>query len=97
MSRVITAVYEKGALHPLTPLGLHEHQRVHVQIVPEDPRNTVEQVMEWLIRIGRVSPPPCVEDAAPYSEHERAQLAQAIGKKTSAPLSATILEERGEW
>ncbi len=97
MSQVITAVYEHGVLHPLTPLGLHEHQRVHVQIVPEEPQETVEHVLEWLTRIGRVSSPRHAGDTAPCSDTERAQLAQALGKTASTPLSTTIIEERGEW
>ncbi len=96
MSHVITAVYEHGALHPLTPLGLHEHQRVHVQIVPEEHQDTIEHVLEWLTRIGRVSPPQR-GGGAPCSDPERAQLAQALGKATSVPLSAAILDERGAW
>lgn len=30
MSKVITAIYEKGLLHPLAPLKLQEHQRVRM-------------------------------------------------------------------
>ena len=36
MSEIITAVYERGALRPLTPLKLREHQRVRIQVVAED-------------------------------------------------------------
>jgi predicted DNA-binding antitoxin AbrB/MazE fold protein len=97
MSQVITAVYEHGVLNPLTPLGLHEHQRVHVQIVPEARQDTIEHVLEWLTRIGRISPPQHAEDAAPCSDTERAQLAQALGKAISEPLSTAILDERGTW
>ena len=46
MSHVITAIYEHGVLHPLTPPGLREHQRVHVQIVPEERQDTIEHVLE---------------------------------------------------
>jgi predicted DNA-binding antitoxin AbrB/MazE fold protein len=97
MSQVITAVYEHGVLNPLTPLGLHEHQRVHVQIVPEAQQDTIEHVLEWLTRIGRISPPQHSGDTAPCSETERAQLAHALGDAVSKPLSATILDERGAW
>ncbi len=97
MSHVITAVYEHGALHPLTPLGLHEHQRVHVQIVSEEHQETIEHVLEWLVRIGRVSPPQHIDSTAPCSDTERAQLAQALGEVTLTPLSETILDERGAW
>jgi predicted DNA-binding antitoxin AbrB/MazE fold protein len=97
MSHVITAVYEHGVLHPLTPLGLHEHQRVHVQIVPEAHQDTIEHVLEWLTRIGKVSPPQHPGDTAPCSDTERAQLAQTLGEAMSKPLSETILDERGAW
>lgn len=69
-----------GVLHPLTPLGLHEHQRVHVQIVPEAHQETIEQVLGWLAQIGRISLPHPTEDTAPCSDAERAQLAQDLGR-----------------
>ena len=97
MSHVITAIYEHGVLNPLTPLGLHEHQRVHVQIIPEEHQDTIEHVLEWLTRIGRVSPPQHPGSTAPCTDTERAQLAHALGKVTSKPLSEGILDERGEW
>ena len=97
MSHIISAVYEHGVLHPLTALKLQEHQRILMQILPEYPQETVEHVLEWLIRIGRLSPPQPAEDIAPCSENERIQLAQTLGEATTVTLSTFILEERGEW
>ena len=97
MSHVITAVYEHGALHPVTPLNLQEHQRVQVHIIQEDSQETIEQILEWLTRIGRLSPPQYSEAIAPVSETERAKLAQTLGEAISTPLSHVILDERGEW
>lgn len=45
MSKRVEAVYENGALRPLEPLGLREHQRVSV-VVSEKP--VVPSEEEWL-------------------------------------------------
>jgi predicted DNA-binding antitoxin AbrB/MazE fold protein len=37
MAETIPAVYENGVFHPLQPLGLQEHQRVYLLVIPEDP------------------------------------------------------------
>ena len=37
MIETIPAVYEKGVLRPLLPLGLQESQRVYLLVIPEDP------------------------------------------------------------
>lgn len=96
MSQVITAIYEHGVLQPLTPLNLQEHQRVHVQIVPEQPQETIEQILQWLSSIGRLSPPCQQMQEAPVSETERIQLSHILGKAARRPLSECILEDRGE-
>jgi len=97
MSQVITAVYEHGVLHPLTPLHLQEHQRVNVQIIPEQPQETVEQILQWLSSIGRLTPPCQQTQEAPASETDRVQLSHILGKATRKPLSELIIEERDEW
>jgi predicted DNA-binding antitoxin AbrB/MazE fold protein len=33
MAEIVTAVYEKGLLRPLSPLKLNEHQTVRIQIL----------------------------------------------------------------
>jgi len=96
MSQVITAVYEHGALHPVAPLNLPEHQRVQIQIVREESQKTIEQTLEWLTSIGRISPPQRNNDKPPCSDEERAELAHELGKAVSTPLSQTILDDRGE-
>ena len=96
MSHIITAIYEHGVLHPLTPLDLQEHQRVNVEIVPEQPQETVEHILQWLSSIGRLTSPCQQTQEPPVSETERVQLARILGEATQKPLSEVILEERGE-
>lgn len=96
MSQVITAIYEHGVLQPLMPLNLEEHQRVQVQILPETPRDKIEQVIQFLVRSGVLTPPRGQRDAAPVSETERRKLSEILGQATSKPLSEMIIEERGE-
>ncbi len=97
MSHVITAIYEHGVLHPLTPLNLQEHQKVNVQIIPEQPQETIEQTLQWLSGIGRITPPSKQGQEIPVSESDRIQLSRILGEATKKPLSEIIIEERGEW
>jgi len=46
MSKVITAIYEQGVLHPLAPLKLQEHQRVQLHVLPELTRDTPEHIIQ---------------------------------------------------
>ncbi|MBS1252396.1 MAG: hypothetical protein MAG451_01435 [Anaerolineales bacterium] len=105
MADTVTVVYEKGMLRPLEPVNLQEHQRVRIQIVPEEtepseePTDATEQLIQRLVAAGlmhsqpkRVSPPP-----DPVSEEERRRLADFIGRAPGKPLSEIIIEERGEW
>lgn len=102
MSHSIPAVYERGAFHPLTPLGLREHQRVRIHIIAENPQDTIDNVMEWLMQTGKISlpgqtdPGQC-EAIAPCSDAERIALAKALGKTHAEPLSTVILDDRGAW
>jgi predicted DNA-binding antitoxin AbrB/MazE fold protein len=96
MSQVITAIYEHGVLHPVTPLRLKEHQRVKVQIVPDSPQETVNDVLQWLTSIGRLTPPYPPKGKAPVAETKRAQLSHILGEAAQKPLSEIILEDRDE-
>lgn len=96
MQQVITAIYEHGVLQPVKPLHLQEHQRVTVQIVPDSPQETVEHIVEWLVSVGRLTPPRKQPLDAPLAEAERLQLAHLLGNATEKPLSEVILDERGE-
>ena len=96
MSKVITAIYGQGLLHPLTPLKLQEHQRVQIQVLPEITLDKTEQVIQFLEQIGVLTLPRKPEQGAPVSEAERQKLARKLGEATSQPLSEIIIEERGE-
>lgn len=96
MSDVVAVVYEQGALHPLSPLRLHEHQRVHVQILPEPPSETIEQIVRWLSETGRLTLPHQSAQEPPVSETKRIQLSRILGQTAQRPLSELILADRGE-
>lgn len=96
---VITAVYEKGLLRPLTPLHLAEHQTIYLQIVPEETRTEAEEVLHILAEAGLTLPPgePRVRPPEPLSEEERRELADRLGRLPGKPLSEIIIEDRGPW
>lgn len=96
MPQVITAIYEHGVLHPVKPLHLKERQQVTVQIDPAPSQKTVEQVLQWLISIGRLTAPQKLSSEVPASETERLELARRLGEAAGTLLSEVILEERGE-
>lgn len=96
MPKVIKAIYEKGLLHPLAPLKLQEHQRVRIQVLPENTLDKTEQVIRFLGQIEALTPPRKSAQGAPVSEVERRKLARKLGEAMSKPLSQIIIEERGE-
>jgi predicted DNA-binding antitoxin AbrB/MazE fold protein len=99
MSEIVTAVYENGVLRPTEPLKLREHQRVLLQVLPEDSDEDVRQLIQHLVAAGLMrspitpsgSPPP-----DPVTEEERRRLADKMGRAPGKPLSDIILEERGK-
>ena len=97
MTEVVTAVYEKDILRPLSPLKLNEHQTVRIQILPEQPVNDVDEIIQRLITDGLLTSPPGHSEVEPMSEIERRELGEALGKAPGTPLSEIIIEERGEW
>ncbi|HQE93314.1 MAG TPA: antitoxin family protein [Anaerolineae bacterium] len=101
MGETITAVYERGALRPLTPLKLREHQRVRIQVVAEnasEEEDEREQVINILVKAGLVQPKPRGPvPPDPVSAEERQRLAELLGSAPGKPLSEIVIEERGEW
>ncbi len=100
MGEMITAVYERGALRPLTPLKLREHQQVRIQVMTEDAseESEREQVINILVAAGLVqSKPKGPVPPDPVSEEERQRLAELLGSAPGKPLSEIVIEERGEW
>ncbi|PKO24045.1 MAG: hypothetical protein CVU38_00740 [Chloroflexi bacterium HGW-Chloroflexi-1] len=95
MSEVLTAVYERGVLRPLGPVGLCERQTVRLQILPEEPIDEAEQVIRMLVRTELLTPPAGRSALEPISEAERREAADALGRVAGKPLSEIIIEERG--
>jgi predicted DNA-binding antitoxin AbrB/MazE fold protein len=96
MTEIVTAVYENGLLRPLSPLKLHEHQTVRLQLLPDKSIDEEEEAIRYLIATGILTPPPGHSDVQPLSEEERLKLAETLGKSPGKPLSEVIIEERGE-
>ena len=98
MSQIITAIYEQGLPHPAVPLSLQEHESVRILMLPEKPVDKAEQIIDFLVQIGMLTPPKkqARTTAAPVSESERYRLSRTMGKAMSKPLSEIIIEERGE-
>ncbi len=94
---VVTAIYENGLLRPLTPLNLRERQSVRLQVLPEEPADEVDRIINDMVAAGLMTPPPGHSDVDPVSEEERRELAEILGKAPGKPLSEIIIEERGEW
>jgi len=65
------------------------------QEIQEESHKTIEQTLEWLASIGRISPPQQNADSPPCSDEERVRLAQDLAQAVSTPLSQIILDERG--
>jgi predicted DNA-binding antitoxin AbrB/MazE fold protein len=98
MAEVITAIYEKGVLRPLHPLNLREQQRVYLQVLPVEPVDEAEEVIQLLVAAGLMTPPKRgTPPPDPISEEERRELADILGKAPGKPLSEIVIEDRGEW
>jgi predicted DNA-binding antitoxin AbrB/MazE fold protein len=52
MVEIVTVVYEKGLLRPLSPMKLNEHQTVRIQILPEKPVDEGDEIIQRLIADG---------------------------------------------
>jgi len=52
MPRLISAIYEGGIFKPLQHIDLHDHQRVKLQIMPEDETSLVESQKDALSKIA---------------------------------------------
>ena len=93
---IITAVYENNVLRPLHPLKLKEHEKVRIQILPDEPAIEREQeILKSLVKAGHLTPPPGNTKIDPLSKKERRELADRMGRALGKPLSEIIIEERG--
>lgn len=101
MGEVITAVYEKGALYPLTPLKLREHQRVRVQVMPESApeEETARARVERILSAAGMlqAPPQEATPLAPVSEEARQALAERLGRAPGKTAAEMVIEDRGAW
>jgi predicted DNA-binding antitoxin AbrB/MazE fold protein len=100
MGEMITAVYERGTLRPLTPLKLREHQRVRIQVLTEnvsEEEDEREQVINILVEAGLVQPKPKgAVPPDPLSYKERQALADRLGSAPGKTTSEMVIEDRGE-
>ena len=97
MPEIITAIYENGVLHPLSPLPLQEHQTVRIQVLPEDSAAELERITQSLATAGLITPPPCRSDVEPVSEDAWRELTEKLKAIPGKPLCEILIEERGEW
>ena len=95
---MITAVYEKGLLRPLTPLNLTDRQTVRLQMLPADAPIEDEgaAAVRVLVAAGLMRPRPEAAPPAPMSDVERRELAHRLGQAPGKPLSEIVIEDRGE-
>ena len=85
-------------LRPLSPLDLHEHQTVRIQVLADEPEgDSGQEAIRILVAAGLMRRP---ERAAtppdPVPEKERRALAERLGRAPGKLLSEIIIEDRGE-
>jgi predicted DNA-binding antitoxin AbrB/MazE fold protein len=91
MLETITAIYRNGALHPLHPLNLQDHQTVQLQLVDSAPLSLLDQLQaSGLVTIAIPTPENAISD------QELEAFVQTL-PTTTIPTSQTIIEERGPW
>ena len=87
MTRQIDAIYEKGALHPVEPLPLAEHQRVTLivsEIVPAKERSHLD--LDYIERAKR--------EVAKMSRIPTLQEVQQRLSKISGTMAQDVVAER---
>jgi predicted DNA-binding antitoxin AbrB/MazE fold protein len=91
MLEPITAIYRNGALHPLHPLNLQDHQTVQIQLLDSSTPSLLDQLRDsGLVTIA--TPPH--ENA--ISDQELESFVKAL-PTTPIPTSQNIIEERDAW
>lgn len=96
MSQSILAVYEHGLLRPLEPLTLPESHKVRIQIIPEPVVDKADQVMQFLVEVGLLTPPSRSSKPQLISKAERRKLADALAQGAKHTLSEIVIEDRGQ-
>ena len=95
MDSTLTAIYENGVLRPLQPVPLRERQKVRIQLLPDDPDDAVDRVLQTLLASGTLTAPSGHSDVKPMTDAKRRELADRLGNVPGKPLSEIIIEERG--
>lgn len=54
MSKLITAIYEDGIFKPLQDINLRDHQRVKLEIIPEEETSLIESQKKALLEIAGI-------------------------------------------
>ncbi len=98
MSQIVTAVYEEGVLRPLHPVNLRDHQKVRLQVLPNDlEENEAPMAVRILVEAGLMRPPKQgIPPPDPVSGEERLALARRISQAPGKSLSDIVIEDRGE-
>jgi predicted DNA-binding antitoxin AbrB/MazE fold protein len=98
MNAIITAVYEKGLLRPLSPLNLSERQTVRLQVLPAEnlAQDEGAEAVRALVAAGLMRPRSTSIPPSPMSEDDRHELAVRLSQSPGKSLSEIILEDRGE-
>lgn len=97
MPQSIMAVYEHGLLRPLEPLSLPESLKVRIQIVPEPAVDKADEVIQFLVKMGILTPPSNPSQPSSISKTERRKLADTLAKNATQTLSEIVIEDRGQW
>lgn len=95
MDSTLTAIYEDGVLRPLQPVPLRERQKVRIQLLPDEPDDAVDRVLQTLLASGALTAPSGHSDVKPMTDAKRRKLADRLGNLPGKPLSEIIIEERG--
>jgi predicted DNA-binding antitoxin AbrB/MazE fold protein len=98
MTEIVTAVYENGKLRPLQPLKLREHQTVRIHVLPAEPADEIEEIIQSLVAAGLMRARPKREPLppAPLSAEGRKALADRLGRAPGKSASEMVIEDRGE-
>ena len=91
------AVYEHGLLRPLEPLILPENQKVMIQVLTEPVVDKTEQVIQFLLKTGLLTPPSNPKKTQLVSKTKRRRLADALAHNAKQSLSEIVIDERGQW
>jgi predicted DNA-binding antitoxin AbrB/MazE fold protein len=97
MQQNIMAVYEQGILRPLEPLMLPERYKVYIQIVPEPVIDKGDEIVQFLVNMGVITPPSTLSKSSTISKAKRKKLADALAKNSKQTLSEIVIEDRGQW